>query len=139
MPWSAYVNEKIINLIFNKDAFTAPSAVYVAMHTGDPGTTGANEKTDDGATRILVYDNGSGSPDWNAAAVDGSGYIVDSDEEIVFPDATGTYADDISHVGFWDASSSGNFLGGGALAASVAVTSGNAFRFTANSLSFKST
>ncbi len=78
---------------------------YVSLHTGDPGSNGANEVT-------------GGSPayarkavTWNAAA---SGNL-DNNANPVFDVPAGTT---ITHYGLQSASSGGTFYGGDALSAS---------------------
>lgn len=77
----------------------AQFARWVSIHTGDPGTTGANEVP--GSTRAQTT---------YPAAVSGS--TTGSPVEILVP-AGGPY----THWGTWDASSGGNFQTGGALPA----------------------
>lgn len=76
----------------------ATVAVFVSLHTADPGTTGTNEVT-------------GGSPayarkaiTWNAA----SAGALDSSNAPVFDVPAGTT---ITHVGLWSASSGGTFYG----------------------------
>lgn len=40
----------------------------------------------------------------------------------------------VTHIGLWDASTAGNFLGGGALSASKVVGSGDTFEITSGNL-----
>lgn len=75
----------------------ATVAVFASMHTGDPGTSGANEAS-------------GGSPayarkaiTWNAAA---SGNL-DNNANPVFDVPAGTY----SYVGLWSAVSGGTYYG----------------------------
>jgi hypothetical protein len=87
----------------------AAVAVYVSLHTGSPGTNGANEVS-------------GGSPayarkamTWNAA----SGGGLDNSNAPVFDVPAGTT---VSHFGLWSASSGGTFYGGDALSASESFT-----------------
>ncbi|MCE0510834.1 hypothetical protein LVJ59_17435 [Microbacterium sp. KKR3/1] len=78
---------------------------WISLHTGDPGTTGANEAT-------------GGSPAyarkqtvWSGGSSDGSvpGSVV------AFDVPAGEY----THIGVWTASTAGTFVGGFALASST--------------------
>lgn len=87
----------------------ATVAVWVSLHTSDPGTTGASEVT-------------GGSPayarkaiTWNAAASGG----LDSSNAPLFDVPASTT---ITHFGLWSASSAGTFYGGASLSASEAYT-----------------
>ena len=94
----------------------ADVAVYVSLHTADPGTTGANEAT-------------GGSPaysrksiTWNTAA-NGN---LDSSNQPVFDVPAGTY----SHFGLWSAATGGTFYGGGALSASETFAAQGTYTLT---------
>lgn len=79
------------------DGFAA-DAVFASLHTGNPGTNGANEVT--GGSPAYARKSVS----WAAAA---SGALA-SNAQIVFDVPTGTT---IQYVGFWSASTSGTFYG----------------------------
>jgi hypothetical protein len=118
MSISNYAENELLDAVFNNGSF-AVATPYVSLHTGDPGETGANEVAGGSYARQL------GS--FGAAA---SG-AVSNDADIDFtlmPSAT------VTHVGVWDASTVGNFLWGGALAASKVVNSGDTFRIATGDL-----
>ena len=101
-------------------AWTMPTAIYVSLHTADPSGTGASEVT--GGT----YGR-QGDTAFSAAASGAS----DNDSDIVFtlmPAAT------VTHVGLWDAASSGNFLWEGALGAPKDTNAGDTFTIAAGDL-----
>lgn len=77
------------------DGFS-PSAVFVSLHTGDPGTTGANELT--GGTPAYIRK----AITWNAVS---SGNL-DSSNTPVF-DIPGSTT--ISHLGYWSAETNGTY------------------------------
>jgi hypothetical protein len=74
---------------------------FISLHTADPSTTGASEATG-GAPAYARQ-----TTTWTAGASDGN--VVGS--EVTFDVAAGTY----SYFGIWTASTSGTFIGGGAL------------------------
>lgn len=91
---------------------TLHTATYISLHTGDPGTTGANEASAAGASnyaRVQVNAQGGASPDWAAAAA----AAMVNEGAITFPE--GGDDQSITHFGVFDAASAGNFLRGGAL------------------------
>lgn len=69
-------------------------ATHASLHTGDPGTTGANEATGGGYARQELT--------WTAGAADG----VISAAQVEFDVAAGTY----THVGLWTAATGGTFV-----------------------------
>ncbi len=121
MSISNYLELKILDKIFNGVDFTT-APVYVSLHTADPGEAGASEVTGGSYARQQAP-----ASDWNAAA---SG-AIDNSAAIQFADMP---AATVTHVGIFDALSGGNFLWGGALTASVAVTAGQTFRIAAGNL-----
>lgn len=81
----------------------AARGTYISMHTGDPGTTGANEAT--GGSPAYARKQTT----WGAAS---AGSAVGS--QVSFDVAAGTY----THFGVWSAVTGGTFRGGNALPAS---------------------
>lgn len=118
MSISNYAELKLLDAVFNATAFSVATP-YVSLHTGDPGETGASEATGGSYIRKL------GS---FAAAAAGA---VATDADLNF---TGMPAATITHVGIWDAESVGNFLWGGALAASKTTNAGDTFQILSGSL-----
>jgi len=134
--FSDYTEGKTLDLLYNGVAFTAP-ATYVALHTADPTDAGTGTEVSGGSyARVLVNANGGASPTWNTAVVDGIGKLVDNTHNIEFPTATGSWGT-ITHVAIWDAVTGGNLIQHGALDASVAIASGQIFRFNAGNLNWR--
>lgn len=100
MPFSTYGGNWMLDALFY--ARGSGRTVYASLHTNDPGGTGSYEAT-------------GGSPAYQRKAVTvlaaSSKSVALTTPYPVFDIPAGTY----THVGFWDASSSGNFLGGSAL------------------------
>lgn len=114
MAQSTYLRNKLLDHHLGGAAYTQP-VPWVSLHTADPGLTGASEAA-------VSRQNASGS---FAAASGGS---KASNANIDFASMPATT---ITHVGIWDASTSGNFLCGAPLAASKVVNAGDTFRLTA--------
>jgi hypothetical protein len=120
MSISNYAELKILEHTTGKTAWTMPTTVYVALHTGDPGEA-ATSSAASNTTRKAVS--------WATAA---SGAIASSATlEWTSVSATETY----SHWSLWDASTAGNALWSGALSASASVVSGDTFQITSLTLS----
>jgi hypothetical protein len=133
---SDYLEQKLIDLIANKDAFTAPDT-YLALFTDDPGDAGTGTEVSGGSyARQLVYDNGSGAPDWTVGAVVGAGYGVENDDPITFPTATAPWGV-VTHFGIFDAVTSGNLLLHGALDNSKTVGTDDVFKVNASNLKLR--
>lgn len=80
----------------------------ISLHTGDPGTTGANEVT--GGSPAYARKQTT----WNGGASDG----VVAGSEVAFDVPAGTY----THMGVW--TSGGVFVAGSALASSTGALPG---------------
>lgn len=105
---------KMLDAWAGRGAYTASAAVYVQLHTGDPGAAGtsniATNTTRQAATFGSAAATGAIS---NTAAIEWTSVST-----------TETY----SHVSLWTASSSGTFLGSDDLSSTAAVTAGDTFR-----------
>ncbi len=110
MAISSFLALAVLNAIFNNTSFALGGNPYISLHTGNPGTTGANEVAGGTYARQQV--------NFNAAAA-GSAKNAAAITWTLMPTATVTY------IGVWDAVSAGNFCLGGALSESIEVSSGN--------------
>ena len=119
MSISNYLENKLLDAVFNATAFNVTGDPYISLHTADPGETGASEVTGGSYARQQAA--------FGAAA---SGALSNSANI----DFAGMPAVTVTHVGVWDAASAGNFLWGGALTASKVVNSGDTFRLPAADL-----
>lgn len=91
--------------------FTAKTP-YVKLYTGDPGATGAANAAAGSTTRVAVT---QAAPSGGSMSINGT-----------LPSWTnGGTSETITHIGVWDASTSGNFLYSVALSASKAWASGD--------------
>lgn len=86
---------------------TAFGDTYISLHTGDPGTTGANEVTGGNYARVKVNRDRSTPPYWGAAS-DGSMANVGA---ITFAQGGGDAV--VTHFGVNSESTGGTFLRGG--------------------------
>lgn len=104
-------------------AFTAPSNVYVKLHTGDPGSAGtANASAN--TTRVVLA--------WAAASAGSKAIQATLPSWAAWASGTET----ISHISIWDNISAGNFLYSVALTASKQVANGDTLNLTAHTFSF---
>lgn len=105
---------RMLDHVFGNTAITPTANVYVSLHTGDPGETGASECTYTGyGTRPSIA--------FGAAA---SRKVVQTAAAVNFPQCTGT-GNDATHYGVWDAATNGNYLAGGSLTSTLNIVNGN--------------
>lgn len=126
MSFSDYLENKILNHLFGKSAYTAPT-IHVGLSTADPGDDGATlaEPSGNGYARVQTS-----ASDWNTAT---TGTTTNA-EDIEFPEAEGSWGT-ITHWAIFDAQSNGHILGSGAVSPSQAVVAGNTPRLKAGSAS----
>lgn len=97
-------------------AFTAPTNVYVKLHTGDPGAAGtANASAETTRKQITWSAAASGSKSMNGTLSWTSW-------------AAGT--ETISHISIWDNSTAGNVLWSGQLSSNKTVNNGDTLNIT---------
>jgi len=122
MSFSNFLELEVLDHVFRNSAYTAPSTIYVALFTSAPNDAG-------GGTEV----SGNGYARQSMAFSAASSGSISNSGSVEFPTATGSQGT-ITHVGLFDASSSGNLLAYGALSASKTVDSGDVFRFNASSV-----
>ena len=119
---SNYLETKVLDYVLREQADWAPTAVYLALHTADPTDAGSGAECSGGsyARQAITF---------NAAHAT-NGTIDNSSAE----EFTNMPACTVSHIGIWDASTSGNLLFYGAVTASKAVASGDTISLAAGAL-----
>ena len=124
--FSTHLAQKVINHFFRNSSQTATAATYLALFIADP--------TDDNVTANEV------SGGWYArqqvtswAAPVGTGATTSNSNEVVFSAVTGS-AVTVTHWAIYDAATSGNLLGSGALTASKVLNVDDVFVASAASL-----
>lgn len=122
-----YLEQGIIDHLFNKSPFTQPTFLYVGLATAVTDAeipTGVSEPGSNYARKKTYV------ADWTR-----SGSIIDNDIDIEFVEATGSWGT-ITHAFLNDAASAGNYWCIKALLASKAITTGDTARFKAGELDF---
>lgn len=123
MALKASVRNSLVDALVNQANYTAPTAIYISLHTGDPGDTGASEANYTSYARVVATTK-------FPAASSGSS---SNDVAITFPTSTGG-SNTVTYCGIWDASSAGNWIGGGALTSSKTIASGDSASFATSNL-----
>lgn len=121
-----YADDVIDNVVNDLEADLSYPNVYASLHTGDPGTTGADEASGNDYARKETE-----PADWNAS----SSKSADNANVLTFATPSGPWGL-ITHAGLWTASEGGTFIVGGPLGASVQPDDGDTVRFNAGDLSF---
>ena len=111
---------KMLDAWAGRTTYTANAAVFAKLHTGDPGSAGANNAAANTTRQAVTF---------GAAAASGAISNTSAVEWTSVPN-TETY----THVSFWTASSGGTFLGSDDLSSSAPVTAGDTFRIPVGDL-----
>ena len=115
MSFSNYLETKVLDHVFGGTAYTAPATLYLGLFTANPNEDGSGtEVSGGGYVRQSVAFNVSGNEATNTAAVE-------------YPTATANYGT-VSHVGIYDASTSGNLIAYAALTSAKTIETGDVFR-----------
>lgn len=116
MALSTYFANAIIDHLLRNQSFTPPTAVYLSLHDGDPGSDGSNEVSGGSyARQQIALDTASNKA---TANTDAEGF-------------TSMPVADIMAAGLWDAPTDGNFLIGGPLSGGEFTASASTDTFTA--------
>jgi hypothetical protein len=119
---SNYLENAIINATLRATTFTSPSTVYVSLHTADPTDAGTGTEVSGGsyARKTATF----GAP---------SNGVSTTTANVEFDVAT-AYWGIITHIGIFDALTTGNLLYHTALDASKEIDTNDIFRITAGNL-----
>ena len=122
MSFTNFLETEILDHVFAGAAYTAPGTKYLALFTaisdGEAGSV--TEISGNAYARQSVAFTTSGNTTSNNAAVE-------------FPTATGSWGT-VTHVGVYDASSSGNLMAYATLSSSKASATGDVFRVPSGAL-----
>ena len=99
---------------FARNVSYANAAVWVKLHTGDPGAAGTTNAAANTSRQQATFGNAAATGAISNTAV--IEWLAVSNTEVY------------SHVSLWTASTGGTFLGGDDLSSTAAVTVGDTFR-----------
>ena len=121
MSFSNYLENKLLLHTFGATAYTAPTTLYLAIHTTNPAEDNTGTEVSGSAyARQTVAFTVTTSTASNTAAVE-------------FPTATGSWGT-LTHVGVYDALTGGNLLAYAALTTSKIISTNDVFRVPAGDL-----
>lgn len=115
MSFTNFLETEILDHVFAGAAYTAPSTIYLGLFTAAPGETGGGTEVSGGA-----YDRKS-------AAFTTSGNTTSNSAAIEWDTASASWGT-VTHVGVFDAATTGNLMAYATLTASKTIASGDVFR-----------
>lgn len=133
---SNYLETALLNHVFRATAMTAPTNVYISLHTADPTDTALSTEVSTTSTGYARKQVATASG-FSAPADDGSGAMqIQNNAAITFATPTASWST-VTHFGVWDALSAGNLLVYGLLSASKTIGTGDTVQFDINQLTIK--
>ena len=121
---SDYAEKLLLDFLMTTGTATRPTNWYVALYTSAPSDSGGGtEVSAGGYTRQSVSFSAASSP----------GGTTSNSGEVSFTASGGDYGT-VTHMGIFDASTSGNLLWHGALTASKTVADGDTLTFAAGNI-----
>ena len=121
---SDHAEKLLLDFLMTTGTATRPTNWYVALYTGAPSDSG-------GGTEVSGAGYARQSVAFDAAATPGG--TTSNSGDVSFTAAGGNYGT-VTHLGIFDASSSGNLLWHGALTADKTVEDGDTITFTAGNI-----
>jgi len=121
---SDYAEKLLLDFLMTTGTATRPTNWYVALFTAAPNDAG-------GGTEVSAGGYARQSVAFSAAASPGG--TTSNSGEVSFTASGGDYGT-VTHMGIFDASSSGNLLWHGALTASKAVADGDTLTFAVGNI-----
>jgi len=119
---SNFLENALVNATLRNTTYTSPATVYVALFTTDPTDAASGTEVTGGSyARTSVA---FAAPSNGAAA---------SSADCTFPTCTSTWGT-VSHIGIFDASTSGNLLYHTPLDTSKTIETGDIFKIASGSL-----
>ena len=121
---SDYAEKLLLDFLMTTGTATRPTNWYVALYTAAPSDSG-------GGTEVSGAGYARQAVAFDAAATPGG--TTSNSADVSFTAAAGNYGT-VTHLGIFDASSSGNLLWHGALTADKTVEDGDTITFTAGNI-----
>lgn len=120
--FSNYLENKILDHVLRNVSYTSPTTVYVGLFTSDPTDAGSGTEVSGGS-----YARQS------LSVTTASGGIVTSSADVTFPQASASWGT-ISHIGLFDALTSGNLLMHTPVTTSKTIDSGDILKISSGNL-----
>lgn len=121
---SDYAEKLLLDWMMTTGSATRPTAWYVALYTAAPSDSG-------GGTEVSTGGYSRKSVAFDAASSPGG---TTSNSGVVSWTASGANYGTVTHIGIFDASTSGNLLWHGALTASKVVNDGDTLEFAVGNI-----
>jgi len=123
LSFANFLETELLDHVFGGNAYTAPSTLYLALHTANPDEDGSGTEVSTSGTAYARQ----------TVTFTVSGNTATTDAVVEFPTATANFGT-VSHVAVWDASTAGNMLAYAALTTSKTIETGDVLRLPTGDL-----
>ncbi|MGC8711058.1 MAG: phage tail fiber protein [Leptodesmis sp.] len=127
-----FLVQSLLNAAFGGVTYTPPATIFVALFTVAPTSltagTGGTEVTGGGYARAAVANNTTNFP-----SISGTTRVKTTGANITFTTPSANWGT-VTAFAFYDASSGGNYLGGGDLTSSKTINAGDTVTFNTGNL-----
>ena len=124
MAFTNYLEDKVMDHVFGAGTFTKPATLYMGLFTAAPGEAGGGTEVSGGdyARQTVAFTISDDDPTQaaNTSAVE-------------FPTATASWGE-VTHVGVFDALTTGNLLAYAELTSAKTIDDGDVFRVPSSNL-----
>jgi hypothetical protein len=125
---SSYAERKILDHLFKNTSYTSPNA-YIALFTNDPSDSASGtEVSGNGYARVQI------DTVMSTATTGSDNSSITNGSNITFAAASGGAFGTITHIGIFDALTTGNLIAHGELAASKVISDGDTFQIQTGNL-----
>jgi hypothetical protein len=117
MSFSNFLETEILDHVFAGAAYTAPTTLYLALFTAAPGETGGGTEVTTSGTAYAR----------ETVAFTTTGNTTSNNASVEYSTATATFGT-VTHVGVFDAATSGNLMAYATLSSPKTIETGDVFR-----------
>lgn len=123
---SNYLENQLINCVMRGIAYVPPAATFIALHTANPGDTGANEVTTSTYPAYVRQDSARGGTQADAWTAPNDG-VVKNTQQLIYAMYDGAAPLTVTHWSIWDAQTGGNMLVYAPLSSARTINPGDVF------------
>lgn len=138
--FSNYLEQALVNHIFRDTAYSAPTSIYIALFTSDPGEDGSGAEVDPAGTwtDYVRQDAAAGGTKVSGWAPPADG-VTSNAKVITFPANNGASTVTVTHIGIYDSENAdgltpGNLLFYAPLVSSKSLLQGDVLSFGIGSI-----
>lgn len=122
-----YLENKLADHIYRNTPYTSPLKTYVALHTADPGETGALNEVATAVWSTYARQDAAKGGAQNTAWTAPANGVCKNSLQLLYAMYNGAAALTVTHFSIWDAETAGNALVYAPLASARTINPGDVF------------